>query len=57
MIGLFAQSIFEATRVYPLANAATVRDWHSISKSLVENKHLEQEPVSEDNLTTRVKSR
>lgn len=42
MIGLLAQYMFEATRVSPLANAATGRDWRSSSDHLAKNEHVTQ---------------
>lgn len=42
MIGLLARCMFEATRVSPLANAATGRDWRSSSDHLAKNERVTQ---------------
>ena len=34
MLDLFAQSMFEATRVSPVFNAATAKDWRSSSDNV-----------------------
>lgn len=41
MIGLFARCMFEATRISPLANVATGRDWRSSSDHLAKNERFE----------------
>ena len=41
MIGLFARCMFEATRISPLANDATGRDWRSPSDHVAKNERFE----------------
>lgn len=43
MIGLFAQCMFEATRISPLASIASGRDWRSSSDYLAKNERFERQ--------------
>lgn len=41
MTGLFARCMFESTRVSPLANASTGRDWRLMSDRLTKTQCVE----------------
>lgn len=40
MIGIFAQYMFEATRIIPLTSSATDDDWRIQSGDVGKNEHL-----------------